>query len=157
MSHTAAPQGARAPVPGGLAALRAAILILLGVLLQPTLLVISPFLNGTWLDLVDDSRSMTIADNGQLTRGDQVRGLLAPTRRCRRHSANSSSSAEPRFARGRSASAGPMALAFAGNRSDLATALDEVRREMAAMPLAGLVLVTDGADNADSAITRAVL
>ena len=48
-------------------------------------------------------------------------------------------------------------LAFAGNRSDLSAALDEVRREMAAMPLAGLVLVTDGADNADSAITRAVL
>ena len=39
----------------------------------------------------------------------------------------------------------------------MADGLWPLRREMAAMPLAGLVLVTDGADNADSAITRAVL
>ena len=80
--------------------IRAAILILLGVLLlQPTLLVSTavPQRNVVGI-LVDDSRSMTIADNGQLTRGDQVRICSAPTRRCPRRSGTVPAPLVPVFA-----------------------------------------------------------
>jgi uncharacterized membrane protein len=43
-------------------------------------------------------------------------------------------------------------LGFDGARTDLAAALDRARQELAAVPLAGLVLVSDGADNGGAAI-----
>jgi uncharacterized membrane protein len=159
VTYRRAPGHASSRYRGALAALRAALLILLGVLLlQPTLLVSTavPQRNVVGI-LVDDSRSMTIADNGQLTRGDQVRSLLAPEAALPVALGEQFQLRWFRFSRRPERIRGPDGLAFAGNRSDLSTALDEVRRELAAMPLAGLVLVTDGADNADSAITRAVL
>ena len=142
-----------------LAAIRATILIVLGILLlQPTLLVSTavPQRNVVGI-LVDDSRSMTIADNGQLTRADQVRSLLGPDAALPIALGEQFQLRWFRFSRRPERMKGVEGLAFAGNRSDLSTALDDVRRELAALPLAGLVLVTDGADNADSAITRSVL
>ena len=42
-------------------------------------------------------------------------------------------------------------LAFAGPRTNLAAALTRVQREMAGLPLSGVVVVSDGADNDDEA------
>jgi hypothetical protein len=100
---------------------------------------------------------MTIADNGQLTRAEQVRSLLGPDAALPAALGEQFQLRWFRFSRRPERMKGVDGLAFAGNRSDLSTALDDVRRELAALPLAGLVLVTDGADNADSAITRSVL
>src|ERR1043166_5959911 len=59
------------------------------------------------------------------------------------------------------ADAGPLAgaggLRGAGTRTDLAGALDAARQDLAGVPLAGLVLVTDGADNAGTDLTPALL
>ena len=48
-------------------------------------------------------------------------------------------------------------LGFTGTRTDLGRALDEVRRELAAVPLAGLVVVSDGADNVETSLTESLL
>jgi hypothetical protein len=48
-------------------------------------------------------------------------------------------------------------LSGSGARTDLAQAMDLARRELAAVPLAGLILVTDGADNSESSLTEALL
>jgi uncharacterized membrane protein len=48
-------------------------------------------------------------------------------------------------------------LAFNGSQTRLATALDSARQELAGLPLAGLVLVSDGADTTDAALTDALL
>jgi uncharacterized membrane protein len=45
----------------------------------------------------------------------------------------------------------------AGTRSDLAQTLDDVRQDLDGMPLAGVVLVTDGADNGSSSLDDALL
>jgi uncharacterized membrane protein len=48
-------------------------------------------------------------------------------------------------------------LTSKGTRSDLAHALDDVREELSGMPLAGVVLVSDGADNGTTAYDDALL
>lgn len=49
------------------------------------------------------------------------------------------------------------ALGFAGERTALGDALVRVRQEMAGLPLSGIVVVTDGADNADRPLGEALL
>jgi uncharacterized membrane protein len=53
--------------------------------------------------------------------------------------------------------AGVGQLEFAGERTDLAAALDRARQELGSAPLAGLVVVSDGADNGGGALTEALV
>ena len=48
-------------------------------------------------------------------------------------------------------------LTFAGSQTRLGAALSGVRQELAGLPVAGLVMVTDGADTADAALGDALL
>jgi hypothetical protein len=48
-------------------------------------------------------------------------------------------------------------LSFAGAQTRLGTALEGVRQELAGLPLAGLVLVSDGADTDESSLTGSLL
>ena len=48
-------------------------------------------------------------------------------------------------------------LTFGGAQTRLGAALDGARQELAGLPLAGLVLVTDGADTTDAELTDALL
>src|SRR5204863_4437876 len=52
-----------------------------------------------------------------------------------------------RFAADAAPSSGAATLTGAGARTDLASALDVTREDLAGMPLAGMIVVTDGADN----------
>jgi uncharacterized membrane protein len=144
----------------GLLILRAAVLALVLVaLLRPALLVSTavPERNVVGI-LLDDSQSMQIADDGAIPRAEQLRQLFGgatapiPAALAERFQLRFY-----RFSRVAERTTSPDALEHSGGRSDLATALDDVRRDLAALPLAGLVLVSDGADNADSSVTRALL
>ena len=48
-------------------------------------------------------------------------------------------------------------LGFAGGKSDVAQALDHARQQLSSVPLAGLVLVSDGADNSYQSIDETLL
>ena len=48
-------------------------------------------------------------------------------------------------------------LSFTGSQTRLGAALDGARQELAGLPLAAMVLVTDGADTTDTALTDALL
>jgi len=48
-------------------------------------------------------------------------------------------------------------LSFAGSRTKIATALAAVREELAGLPVAGIVLVTDGADTSEASLTNTLL
>jgi uncharacterized membrane protein len=48
-------------------------------------------------------------------------------------------------------------LTFGGSQSRLGAALSGVRQELAGLPVAGLVMVSDGADTADAALGEAIL
>ncbi len=157
-------RGVRTPTPlrdrlilGGLRVV--VYLILAGCLLRPVLLLSRAVPQRNVLGiLLDDSRSMRLADQGGATRLDAVRRVFGD-------SAGSLSGRLAdhfilryfRFA----ADAGPIARAAAlrgaGTRTDLASALEAARQELAGVPLAGLVLVTDGADNAGADLTPPLL
>jgi uncharacterized membrane protein len=127
--------------------------------------------------LFDDSRSMRIADadatDGTVLapRGSDADATTLPagTRlgAVQRTFADSSAlmrALGQRFALRRfrfAAAAAPIATAgdvrASGTRSDLAQALDDVRLDLEGVPLAGVVLVSDGADNGSTSLDDALL
>lgn len=154
----------RTPAPGRdravLAVLRVAVFALLGVcLLRPVLLLSSAVPQRNVLGiLLDDSRSMRLADVEGGSRLDLVRRVFGDSA-----GAITQRLGEKfvlrffRFAADAGPLSGAAALKGAGTRTDLAAALDAARQELAGVPLAGLVVVTDGADNAGTDLTAPLL
>jgi uncharacterized membrane protein len=107
--------------------------------------------------LVDDSRSMAVADQDGRTRGAAAAAAFAPdgplmralSARFRVRLFGFSSSLERIDSL--------TGLSFDGRRTDLAEALAAARRELSTQPLAGLVVVSDGADNAGGTLTEPLL
>ncbi len=62
-----------------------------------------------------------------------------------------------RFSSAARGSASPHELTFGGSQTRLGMALEGARQELAGLPLAGLVLVTDGADTTDASLSDALL
>jgi hypothetical protein len=143
-----------------LGTLRAAVFALLGLcLLRPVLLLSSAVPQRNVLGiLLDDSRSMRLADLDGGSRLDAVRRVFG----------DSAGAITPRlgdrfvlrffrFAADAGPLSGAAALKGSGTRTDLAAALEAARQELAGVPLAGLVVVSDGADNAGSDLTAPLL
>jgi len=136
----------------------AALTVLLFCLFRPTLILKAAVPQQNFLGvLIDDSRSMAIADRDgqprsafvqqQLT-GPSARLLDALSQRFVVRFFRFSSSSD------RVASAGD--LKFGGTSTRLGQALDRARDELAGLPLAGLVMVTDGADTSDATIDESL-
>ncbi|MCU1382272.1 MAG: hypothetical protein JWL71_969 [Acidobacteria bacterium] len=132
----------------------AALAVLLFCLFRPALILKAAVPQQNFLGvLVDDSRSMSIADLDGQTRsafiqqqltGPNARLLAALSQRFVIRFFRFSSSSD------RVASAAD--LTFGGTSTRLAPALDRARDELSGLPLAGLVMVSDGADTSDAAI-----
>lgn len=142
-----------------LGALRlAALLIVVACLARPTLVVASAVPQRNVLAvLLDDSRSMALRDVGTDSRAALVERTFADSTALVRALADRFALRFYRFAadvRPASAAAGLRSL---GTRTDLAGALDGARQELAGTPLAGLIVVTDGADNAGRELDPALL
>jgi uncharacterized membrane protein len=132
----------------------AALAVLLFCLFRPTLILKAAVPQQNFLGiLIDDSRSMSIADRDGQPRSAFIQEQL--------HGPNAqllaalSQKFVVRFFRFSSSSdrvgtAGD--LKYAGTSTRLAPALDRARDELAGLPLAGLVMVSDGADTSDAAI-----
>lgn len=137
-----------------LGALRAAALLLVvGCLFRPMLLLSSPVPQRNFVGiLVDDSRSMQIADGGRETRADIARGALG------RDSALLTALRERfqvrlfRFGATLERVSDPGALAFNAVETRLGDAIASARQELDAVPLSGLIVLSDGADNASGAV-----
>ncbi|HVZ49092.1 MAG TPA: vWA domain-containing protein, partial [Gemmatimonadaceae bacterium] len=136
----------------------AALLVLVACLFRPMLLLSEAVPRRNFIGvLLDDSRSMRIADRGARTRADFVRdtlgagsALLARLRekfqvRLFRFGGTSA----------RTDSAG--SLTFAQRETRLVDAVDAARQDLEAVPLSGLVVVTDGADNSLTSANDALL
>ena len=143
-----------------LTALRVATLaVLLFCLFRPVMVVKAAVSQQNFLAvLVDDSRSMQIADWDGKTRADFVRQEFTG------HGGAVAKALSDRFVvrTFRFASSAyrlgsPAELTFGGSQTKLGTALDEARQELAGLPLAGIVLVSDGADTTDASLSDALL
>ena len=145
-----------------LSALRLGILALLVIcLFRPVLVLSQVVAQQNFLGvLIDDSRSMQIADRDGTTRADFVRDqfgqgetvgplqeALADRFALRMFSFSSSTD---RIARADE-------VGFDGTQTHLGQALDRVHEELAGVPLSGLVVVSAGADNADNPLAESLL
>lgn len=142
-----------------LAALRLGALAVLALMLsRPTLVVptVVPQQNDLAV-LVDDSRSMQIADAGGTTRGAAAVDLLAGKGALLARLADQFKVHLYRFAGGASRADAVADLAFAGRATRLGAALDRVRQDFSGQPLAGVVLLSDGADNTTGSLDDAAL
>ncbi len=140
--------------------LRLAVLAIVVVALIHPILIVSeavPQRNVVGV-LVDDSRSMRIADLNGTTRADAVRHLLGA-----RDSSLYRALADKfvvrlfRFSGNGERVAQLGDLSYDGVRTQLGPALEAARQELTGVPLSGLVLVSDGADNSTGSLTDAVM
>ena len=142
-----------------LVALRvAALAVLLVCLFRPTLILKAAVPQQNFLAvLVDNSRSMAIADRDGQTRsafvqqqlnGPNAKLLTALSQRFVVRFFSFASSAE------RIQSTAD--LKFDGTATRLSQALDRARDELSGLPLAGLVMISDGADTTDAAIDESL-
>ncbi len=143
-------------VLGSLRAL--ALLLVLGCLLRPALVVASAVPQRNVLAiLLDDSRSQRIADQDGGTRLAAVQQTFADSSALVRELADKFALRFIRFAADSRGVPGAAALDASGTRTDLAAALDATRQELTGVPLAGVVVVTDGADNSGGDLDAALL
>ena len=143
-----------------LAAIRFAILTIILVCLFRPLLVVraaSPQQNFLGV-LIDDSRSMQIADVDGQPRANYVKAEFGSnTRGLLQSLSNRFTVRTFRFSNAATRTTQESDLTFNGSQSRLGAALSGVRQELAGLPVAGLVMVTDGADTADAALGEALL
>ena len=137
----------------------AALGVVLFCLLRPTLIErASVAQQNVVAVLLDDSRSMQIPDWNRQARGEFLRQEFGAADRPLIKSLSDRFLVRVfRF----SSTAGRLNsvndLSFAGSQTKLGAALEGVREELAGLPVAGVVLVSDGADTSDASLTNALL
>jgi uncharacterized membrane protein len=132
--------------------------IVLACLLNPTVVLSSAVAQRNVLAILfDDSRSMKLRDVHGQARLAAMQHAFGDTSALVRRLSERFALRTFRFAADATPSLGAATLTASGARTDLAKALEVTREDLAGMPLAGVVLVTDGADNGGSDIGTALL
>ena len=149
----------------GLALLRIALIaVVAACLFRPVLVVKAAVPQQNFLAvLLDDSRSMQIGDHAGSSGALQPRGDFARQEFGDRNAGLLKALSDKyvvrtfRFSSAAARLASTNELTFGGIETRLGAALDGARQELAGLPLAGVVLVSDGADTTDAALSDAVL
>ena len=132
--------------------------VLAGCLLRPALAVTSAVPQRNVLAVVlDDSRSMQIKDVDSLRRVAVVQRVFADSTALVRRLADKFALRFFRFSADAAPISGADALRAAGARTDLSTAFESVKQELADVPVSGIVVVSDGADNSNTDLSTALL
>ncbi len=143
-------------VLGSLRAL--ALLVVLACLLRPALVVASAVPQRNVLAiLLDDSRSQRIADMDGRTRLAAMQSTFADSSALVRALAEKFALRFIRFGADTRSIDSVTGLQATSSRTDIAHALDATRQELTGVPLAGVVVVSDGADNGGGDLDAALL
>ncbi|MGV3709593.1 MAG: hypothetical protein ACO1Q7_12200, partial [Gemmatimonas sp.] len=135
-----------------------ALLLVLGCLARPTVVLSSAVPQRNLLAVVlDDSRSMKLKDVDGASRLDAERKLLADSSDIVKRLSERFALRFFRFGADAHPATGTGALTGNGTRSDLASALNTTREELAGLPLSGVVVMSDGADNGGSDLAASLL
>ena len=137
----------------------AALAVVAFCLLRPVLVLSSVVPQENFLGiLIDDSRSMQIADTDETPRLDFVREQLGtPESTLRTALAERFALRFFRFSSDTDRVAAVDDLEYGGSRTHVGQALERAHDELSGVPLSGLVVVSDGADNADGGLGEALL
>jgi uncharacterized membrane protein len=137
----------------------AALAVVLFCLFRPTLAVRAAINQQNVLAvLVDDSRSMQIPDMSGQGRGAFVQQQLgAPDSALMKSLTDRFLVRVFRFSSTAGRVEGVKDLTFAGTQTKLGASLDGVREELSGLPVAGVVVVSDGADTSETSLGNALL
>ena len=137
----------------------AALLLVLFCLFRPSLVLSTVVPQRSFVGmLLDDSSSMQISDVDDEPRGVFIQETFDPE-----GSALAKALADKfmlrffRFSDSAERLNDPAALTFAGPRTHLARALERATDELSNVPLAGLIVISDGADNSNAAVSDTLL
>lgn len=137
----------------------AALAVVLFCLFRPTLVVRAAVNQQNVVAvLLDDSRSMQIPDWNGRPRAEYLRQTFGgPDGALLRALSDRFLVRVFRFSSTASRAESAADLAFNGSQTRLGAALDGVREELAGLPVAGMVLVSDGADTSEASLAEALL
>jgi uncharacterized membrane protein len=137
-----------------LVAIRLALVaLLLFCLFRPSLILRAAVPQQNFLGvLIDDSRSMTIADRDGKPRTDFVQQQFGPDGPLAKTLSQKFVLRYFRFSASADRLGGVNDLKYAGTSTHLGQALERARDELSGLPLAGLVVVTDGADTSEATL-----
>jgi len=107
--------------------------------------------------LIDDSRSMQITDWGTQARGAFVKQTFAKDSPLVKALSERFVLRPFHFSSAATRLGSTDDLSFTGAQTRIGAALSGARQELAGLPLAGMVLVSDGADTTDASLTEALL
>lgn len=107
--------------------------------------------------LFDDSRSMRVADQDGQPRSAFVNAAFGPESSVLKALSDRYALRYFRFSSATDRVGAARELTFSGTQSRIGDALQRTREEFAGLPLAGLVVVTDGADTAEASIEESLL
>ncbi|HYR84083.1 MAG TPA: glutamine amidotransferase [Terriglobia bacterium] len=141
----------------GLVALRALTFTVLAfIFLRPVLNISTVLPQESYMAVViDNSESMKIKDDGQVSRGDQLLKQFETTNFFKRLN-DKFKVRIYRFDRDAERIERTDRLTFAGKRTRLESATDLLNQELGTVPLSGVVLITDGGDNASKQWTESL-
>src|SRR2546422_6537778 len=141
----------------GLVVLRAVTFSVLAfIFLRPVLNISTVLPQESYVAVViDNSESMKIKDDGQVARSEQLQKQFEATNFFKRLN-DKFKVRTYRFDAVAERVERPDQLTFAGKRTKLESATDLLQQELGTVPLAGVVLITDGADNASKQWTESL-
>lgn len=141
----------------GLVALRGATFTLLAFMfLRPVLNISTVLPQESYMAVViDNSESMNIKDDGQVSRSEQLAKQLEATNFIKRLT-DKFKVRIYRFDSNAERIERPDQMTYAGKRTRLEAATDLLHQELGTVPLSGVVLITDGGDNASKAWTQSL-
>src|SRR5579883_878517 len=133
----------------GLVALRAITFTVLAfIVLRPVLNISTVLPQESYLAVViDNSESMKIKDDGKVARSEELQKQFQATNFFKRLN-DKFKIRTYRFDSTAERIDKPEQLNFAGKRTSLESATDLLQQELGTVPLSGVVLITDGVDNA---------
>jgi len=141
----------------GMIALRALTFIILAfIALQPVLNVSTVLPQDSYLAVViDNSESMKIRDDGKTSRGEQLLAQMESTGFLKRLGEKFKTRLYM-FDRDAQRIEDMGRLTFDGKRTRLESATDLLQQELGTVPLSGVVLITDGVDNASQQLADSI-
>jgi len=136
----------------------ATLAVMLFCLFRPILVVKAAVAQQNFLAvLIDDSRSMQITDWGTSSRGAFVKQTFGKDAPIVKALSERFVLRPFHFSSSAARLASTDDLTFTGAQTRLGAALEGARQELAGLPLAGMVMVSDGADTTDASLTDALL
>src|SRR5215470_8802834 len=130
--------------------------VLVFIFLRPVLNISTVLPQESYLAVViDNSESMNIRDDGKETRAELLQKQFETTNFFKRLS-DKFRIRTYRFDKEAERIDGPNRLTFEGKRTRLESATDLLTQELGSVPLSGVVLITDGADNASQQWTESL-